>query len=697
MASTFVQIIMNLVICLCLLTRVSHSDCYRTVPSLPDAFSHIQSVYVPSLTTVYLFGTSDNWKTDTSMYTWDVSGSSQWIDHGLMLNGDDLFSLSNAVALIDNLLYFVGANPSVRVLDTNTNTWLDTSHIPQPPNGGAEGCVANNVTHLFYVGGTYEANPGDQLQIYDIFENTWSMNPITMTGITNKDYTCQMCWMHDNVLYVFGGQTIPVGGRLKDTIDIERIYTWHSEIGWEDIGSLPTASGRGIAEKHPLDNNILIIGGYGGGADIQNSIHQFSMETKEITNTYFMIRGLDGAGADFIGDDLFTFGGYDNAARTGATNLTQVCYGLVTQPTESPIGTTQPTGSLSTTASPTGSPTTSTQPSESPTTTTSPSGSPTTTRPPSGSPTYSSTTSITSSTAATTAIAISSTETETTSMITTASSTLEPSQPTRPTVFESSWFEYTTSSTSRSTFDEEDASGVTNSSTQQMYVMVGVAIGSSCITFICMVLVYRWYTLRGKRVKKLTDMMNGKNYAGHEVEVDAKTNKDDEDLVRVWLSSIIVLPQYYHSFITNGYDTLKFISRISDVSELIDIGITAKGHQRQIMSAIEILAVQYTEKQNDEIELQKGGDKDELNKMNDLQQNIQPQALVMSAHEDRFPIGHPSGRKGEKSVYELGAEDKPTVEGAQAVLVAKECRYQAKRSPDNLTIGSLESPRGFDV
>eukprot|EP01083_Nonionella_stella_P225288 801127_1 len=273
------------------------------------------------------FGTTDNTEVKTRMYTWDLSGPTQWVDHGVQLDGDELYSYSNGVALIDNLLYFIGCNPSPKIFDISTNSWPDTSSIA--PNGETDACLANNATHLFYVGGVLTEENGDTLQIYDIAQNTWTTEPITMPEIAGLQYAYQMCLMHENILYVFGGSTIPYGDLpgSKDEVFLSNIYTWQRETGWEDIGNLPAAIITGRASKHPSDNNIWITGGY-DGSNIQNTIYQFNIDTKTITNTYYMPTDLDGHTADFIGDDLYTFGGYD--APGGATDLTQVCTGLVT-------------------------------------------------------------------------------------------------------------------------------------------------------------------------------------------------------------------------------------------------------------------------------------------------------------------------------------------------------------------------------
>ena len=66
---------------------------------------------------------------------------------------------------------------------------------------------------------------------------------------------------------------------------------------------------------------------------------------------------------------------------------------------------------------------------------------------------------------------------------------------------------------------------------------------------------------------------------------DFVTEKDE---LKMWLTDTVQLPQYLHIFIENGYDTMKFLHEIDDISELEEIGITNEKHRRIIFSAIRV-------------------------------------------------------------------------------------------------------------
>eukprot|EP01083_Nonionella_stella_P042006 113640_1 len=72
------------------------------------------------------------------------------------------------------------------------------------------------------------------------------------------------------------------------------------------------------------------------------------------------------------------------------------------------------------------------------------------------------------------------------------------------------------------------------------------------------------------------------------------------ELVRIWLTTKVGLPQYYPFFMLNGYESLDFISKIKDENKLMRIGIVLQGHLTQIMAEIEVL--QQAEVQMAEIE-----------------------------------------------------------------------------------------------
>eukprot|EP01083_Nonionella_stella_P286767 976045_1 len=71
--------------------------------------------------------------------------------------------------------------------------------------------------------------------------------------------------------------------------------------------------------------------------------------------------------------------------------------------------------------------------------------------------------------------------------------------------------------------------------------------------------------------------------------VSMAATAERQELVKTWLESIVRLPQYLELFVENGYDSMKIVARITDKAELLDMGITMKGHQTLIMCEIENL------------------------------------------------------------------------------------------------------------
>ncbi len=64
----------------------------------------------------------------------------------------------------------------------------------------------------------------------------------------------------------------------------------------------------------------------------------------------------------------------------------------------------------------------------------------------------------------------------------------------------------------------------------------------------------------------------------------------NENEVQLWLNETVRLPQHYNAFVNDGYTSLHIIKGITSQQNLIDIGITLKGHQVKIMTEIKMLA-----------------------------------------------------------------------------------------------------------
>ena len=64
------------------------------------------------------------------------------------------------------------------------------------------------------------------------------------------------------------------------------------------------------------------------------------------------------------------------------------------------------------------------------------------------------------------------------------------------------------------------------------------------------------------------------------------TNSDQDKSVCNWLRDTVELPQYYDSFIENGFDKMKVIKYMTK-QDLKEIGIEKLGHQKLILACID--------------------------------------------------------------------------------------------------------------
>merc|ERR1712032_1004259 len=58
------------------------------------------------------------------------------------------------------------------------------------------------------------------------------------------------------------------------------------------------------------------------------------------------------------------------------------------------------------------------------------------------------------------------------------------------------------------------------------------------------------------------------------------------DELKKWLVEEVGLPKYYSAFVSNGYDSLRFIADIDSERELNEIGIVLKGHTHRLLAEI---------------------------------------------------------------------------------------------------------------
>eukprot|EP01083_Nonionella_stella_P281030 956226_1 len=68
-------------------------------------------------------------------------------------------------------------------------------------------------------------------------------------------------------------------------------------------------------------------------------------------------------------------------------------------------------------------------------------------------------------------------------------------------------------------------------------------------------------------------------------------DKDSKNIseVKAWLANVVQMPDYYDTFIQNGYDSLDTIKQIKDNVELAEIGISNIDHQTRIFNEIAML------------------------------------------------------------------------------------------------------------
>merc|ERR1712156_1058087 len=64
---------------------------------------------------------------------------------------------------------------------------------------------------------------------------------------------------------------------------------------------------------------------------------------------------------------------------------------------------------------------------------------------------------------------------------------------------------------------------------------------------------------------------------------------EEKEEIKQWLINDVGLAKYYSTFVSNGYDSLRFILDIDSEKVLEELGIVLKGHKRRILREIEKL------------------------------------------------------------------------------------------------------------
>eukprot|EP01083_Nonionella_stella_P017415 48715_1 len=68
-----------------------------------------------------------------------------------------------------------------------------------------------------------------------------------------------------------------------------------------------------------------------------------------------------------------------------------------------------------------------------------------------------------------------------------------------------------------------------------------------------------------------------------EMESEQKAKNDKESEVKLWLTKQVELPQYIDLFINDGYDEMITIIKTMTEEDLLEIGVTKRGHRKKIM------------------------------------------------------------------------------------------------------------------
>eukprot|EP01084_Bolivina_argentea_P278035 474851_1 len=97
---------------------------------------------------------------------------------------------------------------------------------------------------------------------------------------------------------------------------------------------------------------------------------------------------------------------------------------------------------------------------------------------------------------------------------------------------------------------------------------------------------------------------NGNDVYDH----DEGKSDSNKVMIKQWLEDVVELPQYYDTFINNGFESIQFIQEIADETELVDIDIVITNHQTTIMNAIKELRSDSNEMNDIEITTTEGQD-----------------------------------------------------------------------------------------
>eukprot|EP01083_Nonionella_stella_P155721 503498_1 len=270
--------------------------------SLSSALQSHETAYDALSNCVYLFGGGTRFNTIVAtIYKRDMS-QTNWIT----------LSVSTPTRIKDSSSNY--RSGKIYKFDILTENWISNTQLTPPAHPSTYGCLSENGTHLFMVGGQSGSSTNDDyLQMYHINDNSWSTEWIDISPIKGNGWVYQYCHIVGNDLYAFGGL---VGGIGR----IDNIFKYDPLNKWLLLSStLPSVASSGATVfKYPY---IYLVGGWDGGNAL-NTIVEFGIDTETITNTYTMRESIHSMGADIINDKVYILGGA-TGVNNAITNVEQ--------------------------------------------------------------------------------------------------------------------------------------------------------------------------------------------------------------------------------------------------------------------------------------------------------------------------------------------------------------------------------------
>eukprot|EP01083_Nonionella_stella_P077565 211868_1 len=138
---------------------------------------------------------------------------------------------------------------------------------------------------------------------------------------------------------------------------------------------------------------------------------------------------------------------------------------------------------------------------------------------------------------------------------------------------------------------DDNMFGIPENQLKFAFILIGLAV----LCLICAVALS--CLIKYQHKKKNTeetdvDIASGDVIIGNVMKVQPVVSDVDDIgvmLVKSWVSETVGLPQHVDRFIQNGFDSFKTIKRIHNEQELMEIGITKRGHVKVIMAEIRAL------------------------------------------------------------------------------------------------------------